>query len=98
MTLRPALSPCGVDCGSCPFLGENCGGCAATKGKPFYIKDFNTEICPLYDCPVNKKGLETCGPCAELPCEIYHNWRDPSMTDEQHLDSINERVKILKAL
>lgn len=66
------------------------------EGKPFYIKDFGFEICPMYDCSINKKSYESCAGCPELPCQIFHDWKDPNITDEAHVDSINERVKALK--
>ena len=90
------LSPCGIDCGSCEYH-EGCGGgCHEIMGKPFYLKDFEVDVCPLYDCPVNKKGYKTCGECPELPCQLFYDWKDPDMSDEAHLDSINERVSLLK--
>jgi len=93
------LSPCGVDCeGYFEICDEckTCGGCRATEGKPFYIKDFGFEVCPMYDCAVSKKGYQSCAECTELPCQIFYDWKDPSMTDEAHINSINERVKALK--
>ncbi len=89
------LSPCGINCGEFEACGD-CKGCHEIQGKPFYIKDFGMEVCPMYDCPVNKKGYQTCGECPELPCQIYYDWRDPSMSEEAHLASIKARVKILK--
>ena len=92
-----SLSPCGINCGEFEACKEaGCGGCHEIKGKPFYIKDFGIEVCPMYDCPVNKKGYKSCAECPELPCQIFYDWKDPSMTDEAHINSINERVKILK--
>ncbi|MCL1876003.1 MAG: DUF3795 domain-containing protein [Synergistaceae bacterium] len=89
------LSPCGADCESCNYL-KDCGGCCEMEGKPFYIKDFGFEVCPMYDCSVNKKGYKTCASCPELPCRIFHDWKDPNITDEAHINSINERVKVLR--
>lgn len=90
------LAPCGVDCDGCTY-SESCGGsCFEIKGKPFYLKEIGVDLCPLYDCPVNKKGYKTCAECEDLPCELFHEWRDPSMSDEQHLTSINERVERLR--
>jgi hypothetical protein len=45
---------------------------------------------------VNKKGFKTCAECSELPCQIYYDWKDPSMTDEAHIQSIKDRVLLLK--
>ena len=89
------LSPCGANCESCEYL-SNCNGCNAMKGKPFYINDFGFEVCQMYDCSVNKKGHKSCAECPELPCQTFYDWKDPSMTDEAHINSINERVKNLK--
>ena len=93
-----SLAPCGINCGeyeACKKAG--CSGCHSIQGKPFYLKDYSVETCPLYDCPVNQKGFQTCAECSELPCKIYFEWKDPSMTEEEHIHSINERVKVLKA-
>ena len=89
------LSPCGIDCEICDYR-KSCDGCSAIKGKPFYLKDFGVEVCPMYECPVDKKGYKSCAECPELPCRIFYDWKDPSMTDEAHINSINERVKVLK--
>ena len=57
----------------------------------------NLDTCPIYSC-VTQKNLKHCGLCSELPCDIYHNMKDPSMTDEVHQQSIIDRVTVLKAL
>ena len=90
------MSPCGIDCEECP-LKKDCGGsCHDCEGKPFYLKDFGVEVCPLYDCAI-KKGFRTCGECSELPCQLFYDWKDPSMTEEAHLQSVKDRVEALKA-
>lgn len=90
------LAPCGVNCDGCQFE-EGCGGsCHSCQGKPFYLAEIGVKVCPLYDCPVNQKGYKTCGECSELPCQMFYDWKDPSMTEEAHIQSIHERVKILK--
>lgn len=92
-----SLAPCGISCGEFEACKEaGCGGCQEIQGKPFFIKEFGMETCPLYDCPVNKKGYQTCGECEELPCQIYQDWKDPSMSDAEHQASIDARVKVLK--
>jgi len=92
------LSPCGIDCDACP-LKEKCGnGCQVSCGKPFYIKDFGVECCPIYDCSVKTKGYKTCGECSDLPCQIFFDWKDPSMSDEEHKEAVNKNVALLKLL
>ena len=91
------LAPCGADCKGCEYA-EKCGGsCYACQGKPFYVKEFGFEVCAIYDCSVNKKGYKSCAQCQELPCQTFYDWRDPNMTDEAFEQSVNERVKTLKA-
>ena len=89
------LSPCGIDCEGCDY-SKSCAGCHSIEGKPFYLEDFDVKVCPMYDCPVNNKGYKTCAECPELPCKTYYDWKDPSMTDDAHLNSIKERVEVLK--
>ena len=92
------LSPCGIDCAVCP-MKDKCGdGCQVCGGKPFFIKDFGVETCPIYDCSVNKKGYKTCGQCDEVPCKIFFDWKDPSMSDEEHRKAVNTNVALLKNL
>ena len=91
------ISPCGIDCDVCPLM-EKCGNaCQVSGGKPFYIKDFDVEVCPIYDCSVNKNGFKTCAECSKLPCEHFYEWRDPSMSQEEHNKGIEENVARLKA-
>ena len=91
------LSPCGINCEVCGYKDECGETCHNIKGKPCYIKDFGINVCPMYDCAVNKKGYKTCGECPELPCKTYYDWKDLSMTDEEYIKSINDRVSTLKA-
>ena len=91
------LSPCGIDCEQCDYF-KDCGGCNTIEGKPFYLKDFDVEVCPMYDCSVNKMGYKTCGECSALPCQIFYDWKDPSMTDNEHIDSVIERTLVLESL
>ena len=86
------LAPvCGLYCGSCEYLGEQCRGCGHQEGKPFWTAQMEIEVCPLYDCCVNRKQLEHCGLCSELPCTTFFELRDPSMSEEEAKRSILER-------
>lgn len=77
------LAPvCGWYCGTCEYFGEQCQGCGNVNGKPFWTAQMKVEICPIYDCCINKKQLEHCGLCDELPCEIFKLY-DPSLTEEE---------------
>lgn len=93
------VSPCGINCDACP-LKEQCGGdgCQVCGGKPFYIRDFGVERCPIYNCAVNKNGFKTCGECAKVPCQLFFDWKDPSMSDEEHKKAVEGNVALLKEL
>ena len=89
------LTPCGISCEICP-LEQKCEGCRPTGGKPFYIDNFDADVCPIYDCSVNKNGYETCAECQQLPCQMFFDWKDPDMTDEEHRQAVESNVARLK--
>jgi hypothetical protein len=60
------------------------------------VEFVGADICPMYDCCINEKGFEHCGYCNKLPCQIYYATQDPSTTNEEHIDGIKQRVKLLK--
>ena len=82
---------CGLYCGECEFYPEKCAGCGHISGKPFWAAQFGMEYCALYNCAINRSGLEHCGQCRDFPCEIFLNLRDPSMSDEEHERSLQQR-------
>ena len=88
---------CGLFCGTCEHLGTKCRGCGSQKGKPFWTAMMNVEACPLYSCCVDKKQLEHCGLCTELPCKTFNELRDPSLSDEEAQKALvarqNELIK-----
>ena len=91
-----SVSACGILCESCPQHVDCSGGCQECGGKPFFLKDFGVEVCPIYDCAVVVKGYTTCGECADLPCQIFFDWKDPSMSDEAHQQSVDARAEALR--
>jgi hypothetical protein len=74
---------CGLFCGACEHLGLKCRGCGQQKGKPFWTARMKVEGCPIYSCCVDKKHLEHCGLCDELPCKTFNELRDPSLSDDE---------------
>ena len=65
------LSSCGIDCDACKFkVEQNCTGCHALKGKPFWSKE---GPCDLFAC-ATAKNLRHCGKCAEFPCAMLNEW------------------------
>ncbi len=87
---------CGIYCGSCGFLGQQCKGCGHEEGKPFWALGVPGGVCPLYDCCRNQKRLEHCGLCGDFPCKTFSDLRDPSMSDEEFQRSLCARQQDLK--
>ena len=98
------VSCCGIDCQKCMdalsinFPGQTCAGCNAVEGKVFWAAYLNLDTCPIYSCCRNEKQLAHCGECMELPCQIYFATKDPTLSDEEHQKSIEDRVTVLKSL
>ena len=90
------VTACGLYCGDCEHLNDKCPGCGQVQGKPFWTSMFNLEVCPLYGCCVNQKKLEHCGLCPDLPCETFSSLRDPSMSDEEAAQSLQQKINDLK--
>jgi len=91
------LSVCGLKCNECEFFNKTCSGCVAVKGSTFWaIEMMPSKVCPLFDCAVNKKGFKDCGDCAELPCKMFREMKDPKTSDEEHQRMLLERVKLLR--
>ncbi|NVN94566.1 MAG: DUF3795 domain-containing protein [Bacteroidetes bacterium] len=91
------VSPCGIICSECPYYNNECTGCKNNEGKVFWSKDVTENgICPMYDCSINNKKLSNCGKCNEIPCQLYYNTKDPDISEEQHQESILERVAVLR--
>ncbi len=97
MTNNDYAPPCGLYCGECEHLGENCsGGCGEVKGKPFWTALMKIDICPLYDCAVNKNELEHCGHCAQLPCKLFNEFHDPALGPDEAKQAVLDRCEELK--
>jgi hypothetical protein len=87
---------CGIYCGNCNFLGQQCKGCGYVKGKPFWTAQIPSGVCPIHDCCSNKKQKEHCGQCGNFPCKIFLELRDPNMSDEEFQKSLTTRQGALK--
>lgn len=86
------LSACGLLCDECEYFGKNCTGCSEVKGQPFWVQEMNVDNCALYQCCVDQKGFAHCGHCSLLPCSMFFEQKDPSLSDEEHAQGIKERV------
>ncbi len=87
---------CGVYCGSCHLLGEQCPGCGYVDGRPFWTASVGVEVCPLHECCRDQRHLEHCGLCADFACGLFLQLRDPEMSDEQFEQSLKTRQEALR--
>jgi hypothetical protein len=93
----PNYAPvCGLYCGQCEYLGKQCRGCGYVEGKPFWTVHVPSGVCPFHDCCRNQKKLEHCGLCADCPCEMFSELRDPHLSDEEFQESLAKRKDALK--
>jgi hypothetical protein len=92
------ISACGLICDECEFFQKECQGCHAVKGQTFWAQEMMPDkTCPLFNCSVNVRAYKDCGDCAELPCKMFREMKDPNSSEEQHQESLIKRVAILKA-
>lgn len=92
------LSACGLICSDCEFFGKQCDGCHAVKGQTFWaLEHVPAKVCPLYNCSVNIRQYKDCGDCAEVPCAMFREMKDPSSSDEAHMQGLIDRVGRLKS-
>ncbi|HYH03775.1 MAG TPA: DUF3795 domain-containing protein [Bacillota bacterium] len=89
------LTKCGIDCNECYAFSKDCPGCEAVAGQPFWTEQVGVTTCAVYQCCA-AKDFENCGKCQDLPCRIWYDLKDPSMSDADHVSSINRRAGLLK--
>ena len=90
------VTKCGCDCSECYAFEKECDGCEAICGKVFWAEEHvKQDTCPIYKCCDDRK-MVNCGKCNEVPCKKWYELKDPSQSDEEHIKSINKRVKRLK--
>lgn len=91
------ITRCGLDCRDCYAYPNDCPGCKVVAGKPAWAESIGEEQCQLYQCSA-AKAYAHCGQCNELPCKMWYDLKDPSLSDEGHLQAINERIERLRSL
>ena len=78
---------CGLKCSTCEIKErKNCGGCIATKGKPYHGN------CEIANCAISK-NRRWCGECGEIPCETLKKYS----FDKEHGDN-GARIEYCKTL
>ena len=50
----------------------------------------------LISCCRIENGFKSCGECSKLPCELILGTRDPSLSEEEFMKTVDERVKRLR--
>ncbi|MDR0768135.1 MAG: DUF3795 domain-containing protein [Methanosarcinales archaeon] len=92
------INPCGADCSKCKLYRKTCDGCRESKGFISWGDEIGKKLCPIYDCAVNKKKLNHCGGCSEIPCEYYFENVDPNITLEERAVYAQKTAQFLKEL
>lgn len=91
------ISCCGVVCSECQYYPGDCAGCPAIEGKVFWLQFTGGDVCDIYQCCVEEKGLAHCGLCGELPCERCEQ-KDPTLSDEENEATFQKQMEVLRAL
>jgi hypothetical protein len=91
------ICACGVYCEKCLHFNHKCAGCNELYGRVYWTESIGAEICPIYHC-AKDKSFTSCGDCAEVPCQLWYLFRDPSLTDSEHQQSIHDRIFNLKGI
>ncbi len=91
-----SIGCCGSVCDECHEYHKSCAGCHETQGKPAWISEASFGQCSFYECCIVKKGLDHCGNCSEMPCKMFYDCIDPSLSKEVAAKDIADRVLHLK--
>ena len=94
--MNDLISCCGTDCSKCYCFGKLCKGCNALCGKVFHAPE--GKECPIYYCCKIEHKFESCGECDKLPCKLILDTRDPNMSDEEFMKSVEDRVNRLRKM
>jgi hypothetical protein len=91
--MEKILSVCGLLCNECKHYKKECNSCHVIRGSTFWAKEMMPDkVCPIFKCCFINKKFINCGQCKDLPCKIFDELKDPNLSDEQHHESIRERV------
>jgi hypothetical protein len=79
---------CGRFCGACDALqAGTCCGCGYQLGKT------RRGDCALFQCCIVEQGLEHCGLCPDLPCQVFVG-QDPPLDVAQRYRALRRRAEI----
>lgn len=94
--LALGITACGQECNACPLYQGSCPGCNECRGRVFHVPQ--GKPCPLYACAVNRKHRTGCGGCADIPCPLWEQVRDPSLSEEEFRASVFDRLENWKGV
>jgi hypothetical protein len=85
---RRAAGACGAYCGDCDAYADGeCCGCGYGLGQTCHGE------CALFVCCVGQRGLEHCGLCVDLPCQVFLA-HAPSLVVARHYRAVMRRAEI----
>ena len=89
--LALGLSACGLKCADCPLYQGDCPGCNECGGRVFHAPP--GKPCLIFACAVNRKHRTSCGGCADAPCVLWEQVRDPALSEDEFRASVAARLK-----
>jgi hypothetical protein len=85
---RKLAAVCGRFCGTCDaFQEEACSGCGYQLGQT------RNGECVLFQCCITVQGLEHCGLCSDLPCQLFASHASP-LDVARHYRALLRRAEI----
>jgi hypothetical protein len=93
---KDSLACCGIDCLECPAYRDNCPGCNVLAGKPDWLAEIGLEQCVFYACCVGERAYRHCGYCMDMPCNLFFDFIDPSMSIAERQKWFSHRLENLK--
>lgn len=98
MAKKKTETVCGYSCTGCDHHGNECPGCEATKGKPFWTAYAGIDQCRIYACCTTERKLPHCGKCPDLMCGRFNRIRDtPGITEDQATECLAAMERELRA-
>lgn len=91
------ISCCGVVCSECEYYPNDCEGCAAIEGEPFWLEFTDRAVCGIYECCVGQNKRRHCGGCKELPCARYEG-NDPTKSEAENQADHEKQMEVLRRL
>ncbi len=85
------LSCCGSECKTCGCYQTLCSGCSESSGKVFHAPP--GKACPIHACCVRQHKYAFCSACEQIPCSVWLETKDPSLSEKAFQAAIAERME-----